>query len=157
MPLPSGLNNKTMKTITLIFLTLFLSKSCTNEAQNELTNTTIQYTANSRGFYQQVVIRNQKLTVSRDRNGTKSPEEINISDADWAELVKAFGKINLDEIPKLKDPTQKRFYDGAAIANLKIKYQDKEYETTDFDHGHPPAEIEKLVNKIVALAKEKEE
>jgi len=104
-----------------------------------------------------VVIRNQKLTVSRDRNGTKSPEEINISDTDWAELVKAFGKINLDEIPKLKDPMQKRFYDGAAIANLKIKYQDKEYETTDFDHGHPPAEIEKLVNKIVALAKEKEE
>ena len=83
--------------------------------------------------------------------------KINISDTDWAELVKAFGKINLDEIPKLKDPTQKRFYDGAAIANLKIKSQDKEYETTDFDHGHPPAEIEKLVNKIVALAKEKEE
>ena len=157
MPLPSGLNNKTMKTITLIFLTLFLSKSCTNEAQNDLTNTTIQYTANSRGFYQKVVVMNQKLTVSRDRNGSKLPEEINISDADWTELVKAFGKINLEEIPKLKDPTQKRFYDGAAIANLKIRYQDQEYETTDFDHGHPPAEIEKLVNKIVALAKEKEE
>ncbi len=157
MPLPSGLNNKTMKTITMIFLTLFLSKSCTNEAQNDLTNTTLQYTANTRGFYQKVVIMNQKITVSRDRNGSKLPEEINISDADWAELVKAFSKINLEEIPNLKDPTQKRFYDGAAIANLKIRYQDQDYVSPDFDHGHPPAEIEKLVNKIVALAKEKEE
>lgn len=49
-----------------------------------------------------MVVMNQKLTVSRDRNGSKLPEEINISDADWAELVKAFGKINLEEIPKLK-------------------------------------------------------
>ena len=145
-----------MKTITMILLTLFLGRSCA-EAQNDLVNTTIQYTANTRGFYQKVVIINQKATISRDRSEKVLPEEIKISDADWAALVTAFAKINLDELPKLKDPTQKRFYDGAAIANLKIKYQDKEYETTDFDHGFPPAAIEKLVNKIVALAKEKEE
>ena len=146
-----------MKTITMIFLSLFLAKSCSNEAQNDLTNTTIQYTANTRGFFQKVVIINQKATISRDRNGRELPEEIKISDADWKELVTAFAKINLEEVPKLKDPTQKRFYDGAAIANLKIRYQDKDYETTDFDHGFPPAAIEKLVNKIVELAKEKEE
>jgi len=146
-----------MKTITMIFLSLFLAKSCTNEAQQDLTNTTIQYTANTRGFYQKIVIINQKATISRDRNERELPQEIVISDADWAALVTAFSKINLEEIPKLKDPTQKRFYDGAAIANLKIRYQDQYYETTDFDHGFPPKEIEKLVNKIVALAKEKEE
>jgi len=146
-----------MKTITMIFLTLFLSKSCTNEAQNDFTNTTIQYTANTRGFYQKIVIINQKATISRDRSEKAPKEEIAISDADWKELVAAFGKINLEEVPKLKDPTQKRFYDGAPIANLKIRYQDQDYETTDFDHGFPPKEIEKLVNKIVALAKEKEE
>ena len=146
-----------MKTITMILVTVFLGKSCTNEAQNDLTNTTIQYTSNTRGFYQKIIIINQKATISRDRTEATLPEEIKISDADWKELVTAFAKINLDEVPKLKDPTQKRFYDGAAIANLKIRYQDRDYETTDFDHGYPPAEIEKLVNKIVALAKEKEE
>jgi hypothetical protein len=145
-----------MKTITMILLTIFLGKSCTNEAQNDLMNTTIQYTANTRGFYQKIVIINQKATIFRDRNEGALPEEIKISDADWKELVTAFGKINLEEIQKLKDPTQKRFYDGAAIANLKIRYQDQDFETTDFDHGFPPKEIEKLVNKIVALAKEKE-
>lgn len=145
-----------MKTITMIFLTLFLTKSCSNDAQNDLANTTIQYIANTRGFYQKIVVINQKATLSRDRSGKSQPQEIKISDADWKELVTAFSKINLEELPKLKDPTQMRFYDGAPIANLKVHYKDNNYETTDFDHGYPPKEIEKLVNKIVALAKEKE-
>ena len=145
-----------MKAITIIFLTIFLGKSCTNEAQNDIANATLQYTATTRGFFQKIVIINQKATISRDRNGEKSPEELVISDKDWKEIISYFEKIELDKVPTLKDPTQKRFYDGAAIANLKIRYQEKNYETTDFDHGFPPAEIEKLVNKIVSLAKAKE-
>jgi len=143
-----------MKAISMIFLAIFLGKSCSNEAQNDIANTTIQYTANTRGFFQKIIIINQKATISRDRNGNDTPREVKISDSDWKELVTAFGKINLEELPNLKDPTQKRFYDGAAIANLKVRYQDKNYETKDFDHGFPPKEIEKLVNKIVSLAKE---
>ena len=145
-----------MKAITMILLTVFLGKSCSNEAQNDIANTTLQYTASTRGFFQKIIIINQKATVFRDRNNEKSPEEINISDKDWKEIIGYFEKIDLEKISALKDPTQKRFYDGAAIANLKIRYQDKNYETTDFDHGFPPAEIEKLVNKIVSLVKEKE-
>jgi hypothetical protein len=71
-------------------------------------------------------------------------------------LIALFEKTNLEAFPDLKDPTQKRFYDGAAIAGLKVRYQDKNYETKNFDHGNPPVEIENLVNKIVALADEKE-
>ena len=145
-----------MKAITIILLTVFLGKSCSNEAQNDITNTTLQYTATTRGFFLKIIVSNQKATISRDRNGEKSPEEITISDNDWKEMIGYFEKIDLKKLPTLKDPTQKRFYDGAAIAHLKIRYQDKNYETTDFDHGFPPAEIEKLVNKIVSLAKVKE-
>jgi len=140
----------------MVFLLVFFGKSCNSEAQNDIANATIQYTANTRGFYQKIIIVNQKATISRDRDGKEVPTEVTISDADWNELVGYFQKIKLDELSTLKDPTQKRFYDGAAIANLKIRYQDKDYETVDFDHGNPPVEIEKLVNKIVALAKEKE-
>jgi hypothetical protein len=145
-----------MKAITIILLSVFLVKSCSNQAQNDIANTTLQYTASTRGFFQKIVVINQKATISRDRNGEKFPEEIAISDKDWKEIIGYFEKIDLEKLPTLKDPTQKRFYDGAAIANLKIRYQDKNYETTDFDHEFPPAEIEKLVNKIVSLAKEKE-
>jgi hypothetical protein len=145
-----------MKAISIILLSVFLVKSCSNQAQNDIANTTLQYTASTRGFFQKIVVINQKATISRDRNGEKFPEEIAISDKDWKEIIGYFEKIDLEKLPTLKDPTQKRFYDGAAIANLKIRYQDKNYETTDFDHEFPPAEIEKLVNKIVSLAKEKE-
>jgi hypothetical protein len=145
-----------MKAITIILLSVFLVKSCSNQAQNDIANTTLQYTASTRGFFQKIVVINQKATISRDRNGEKFPEEIAISDKDWKEIISYFQKIDLEKVPTLKDPTQKRFYDGAAIANLKVRYQDKNYETTDFDHEFPPAEIEKLVNKIVSLAKEKE-
>ena len=145
-----------MKVVSLIFLTLFLSKSCSNEAQNDIANATLQYSATTRGFFQKTVVINQKATISRDRNGEKFPQEITISDKDWKEIIGYFEKIDLEKLPTLKDPTQKRFYDGAAIANLKIRYKDKNYETIDFDHGFPPAEIEKLVNKIVSLGKAKE-
>ena len=145
-----------MKTLSLILLTLLMSKSCSNQAQNDIANTTVQYTANTRGFFQKIIIINQKATILRDRNGEKSPEEITISDKDWKEIIGYFEKIDLEKLPTLKDPTQKRFYDGAAIANLKIRYQDKNYETIDCDHGFPPAAIEEFVNKIVSLAKQEE-
>ena len=71
-------------------------------------------------------------------------------------MIGYFEKIELDKMPTLKDPTQKRFYDGAAIANLKDTLSKiKTMKQLDFDHGFPPAEIEKLVNKIVSLAKKK--
>lgn len=146
-----------MKTLSLIFLTLFLSKSCSKETQNDIANSVIEYSADTRGFHLKIIVANQKATISQGR-GTENPSvQIAISDADWKELVTEFQKVNLDEVPTLKDPTQKRFYDGAAIALLKIRYQDKNYETVAFDHGFPPAAIEKLVNKIASLAKQTEE
>jgi len=145
-----------MKAISMILLTLFLGKSCSNQAQNDITNSVIQYVANSRGYHLKIIITNQVATISKGRSTDNPSEQIKISDSDWKALVDAFAKINLEDIPNLKDPTQKRFYDGAAIANLKIRYQDKNYETVVFDHGFPPAEIEKMVNKIVSLAKEEE-
>lgn len=142
-----------MKIVSLIFLTLLMGKGCSDQAKNDLQNSVVQYTANTRGFHMQILVVNQKATISQGR-GTENPsEQIAISDADWKELITEFSKINLEEIPNLKDPTQKRFYDGAAIANLKIRYQDKNYETVAFDHGFPPAAIENFVKKIVSLAK----
>jgi hypothetical protein len=67
-----------------------------------------------------------------------------------------FETIELDSLPTLKAPTEKRFHDGAAIANLDVSYKDKKYKTTSFDHGYPPEAIKKLVTKINSFAKEKQ-
>jgi hypothetical protein len=61
--------------------------------------------------------------------------------------------LDLDLLSQLKAPTEKRLFDGAAIANLKITKQGKTFESQSFDHGYPPAEIEKVVNKMLSFVK----
>lgn len=143
-----------MKVFTLLVLTIFMAKGCSQEAKNDIANAKIVYTANTRGFYQKITIQNQEISVSRERDSSDKGVTSKISDADWKELVGYFEKIELDSLSTYKDPTQKRVYDGAAIAELIINYQEKEYQTKNFDHGYPPVEIEKFVNKLVSLVKE---
>ena len=142
-----------MKTITMILLTLFLGKSCNNEAQNDISKAILQYDAHTRGYHLKVIISDQKATISQARTTDAPSEQIKISDTDWKQMIGYFEKIKLDNLASLKDPSQKRFYDGAAIAQLKIRYQDKNYETIAFDHNNAPAEIKELVDKIVSLVK----
>lgn len=143
-----------MKILSLLFLTIFLGNGCDSAKAQDIETAVIEYTANTRGFYQKITVKNQMLTVSKDRDGNDKPVSTKISDADWKELVDFFKKVELDSLSKLKAPTEKRFYDGAAIANLKITFKEKAYETNSFDHGFPPKEIKKLVNTITSLAKE---
>ena len=142
-----------MKIYALILLNIFLSKGCGSNEQIEMKSAVVEYTATTRGFFQKVTVKNQEVFVTKDRNSGEIGTATKISDADWKELINDFKDINLEEIPNLKSPTEKRFYDGAAIANLNITFKDKTYKSQSFDHGFPPAEIEKLVNKINALVK----
>ena len=61
-----------MRTISLVLLTLFLGKSCTNQAQNDIANSVVQYTADTRGYHLKIIIVNQKATISQGR-GTDNP------------------------------------------------------------------------------------
>ena len=142
-----------MKLLSLLFLTIFLGKGCHDATAQDLQNTTIEYTANTRGFYQKITIKYQMVSISKDRNNNDKASSTKISDADWAALINDFKEVKLETLKDLKAPTEKRFYDGAAIANLKINYKDKDYETTSFDHGFPPKEIKKLVDKINSFSK----
>lgn len=142
-----------MKILTAILLTIFLGKGCGQADKNDLQNTIIEYTANTRGYYYKITIQDQMVTVSKDRKGDEVPDTTKLSDKDWTELTTDFKAVNLEEISTLEAPTQLRFHDGAAMANLKITYQDKIYESKTFDNGHPPEQIAKLVNKVNSFAK----
>src|SRR4051812_16041668 len=113
-----------MKILSLLFLTIFLGKGCDSEQKQDIATAVVEYEANTRGFYQKVTIQKQMITVLRDRKGAH-PKTEKISDADWKSLIAAFQEINLEELPNLKAPTEKRFYDGAAIGNLKVTYKEK--------------------------------
>ena len=143
-----------MKILSLLFLTIFLGNGCDSAKAQDIETAVIEYTANTRGFYQKITVKNQMVTISKDRDGNDKPVPKKISDAEWKDILDCFETMELDSLPQLKAPTEKRFYDGAAIANLKITFKDKAYETDSFDHGFPPKEIKKLVDTITSLAKE---
>jgi hypothetical protein len=146
--------------ISTLFVSLFLvcigcNSSKTSIAPNKQNYETlvIEYVANTRGFYQKVVVQNHTVSSTNDRNGQEQPSIQKVSDDDWNFLISEFNKVILDEVPNLKAPTEKRFYDGAAIASLKITFNGKTYETKDFDDGFPPAEIQKVVEIVNILFK----
>ncbi|QGK76080.1 hypothetical protein GIY83_19020 [Flavobacterium sp. SLB02] len=141
-----------MRILSLLLLTIFIGTSCSSQKTSDMTSTQIEYSAVSRGLYKLIVVQNKTVTVTNGKN--TQPVETKISDAKWKEIVAEFSKINLESIPTLKGPTEKRFYDGAAIGNLKIVQNQKIYETAGFDNGYPPKEIEKLVNLLVDFTKE---
>ncbi len=142
-----------MKLFTMIFLSIFLSKSCEGQTKNDLKTAVLEYTANTRGFYQKITIQDQMVSISKDRSGNEKPVATKISEKDWKELVGYFETIELESLATLKAPTEKRFHDGAAIADLKVTYKDKTYQTEAFDHGYPPEAIKKLITKINSFAK----
>ena len=141
-----------MRILSLLLLTIFIGTSCSSQKQADMTATKLEYSAVSRGLYKKIIVQNKTVSVTNGRN-TQAVES-KIDDAKWKQIVSEFSKINLDSIPTLKAPTEKRFYDGAAIGNLTIIQNQKTFETKGFDNGFPPKEIEKLVNLLVDFDKE---
>jgi hypothetical protein len=141
-----------MKILSFLLLTIFIGTSCVSQKNTNMSTTEIEYSAMSRGFFQKIVVKNQMVSISKSRGEEPSTNKIN--GAQWARIVAEFKKVNLEAIPQLKAPTEKRFHDGAAIANLKITQNGKTYETKGFDDGFPPPEIEKLVTLLVAFTQE---
>lgn len=144
-----------MKILALLLLPFLFGKSC--QGNNDLNTATIEYSAKTRGFYEKYVISNHSLNFYKDRVETETFKTIPITDEQWNGIIAVAQKLELGQLPKLKAPSEKRFYDGAAIANLKITYKDSVYQTENFDHGNPPAEIVNMVNTILSLTKEKNE
>ena len=150
-----------MRIVSLLWVFLFALASC-NSQKNTVGSTIkmkdieIQYEANTRGFYQKLVLKNAAISSTKDRNGIEIPIVQPVSDTDWNAIKDEINKVDLENLPNLKAPTEKRFYDGAAIANLKIIYKGETYQTTDFDHGFPPMQIKRVVEMVNLLFKPEE-
>lgn len=141
-----------MKTNALLFLSFFMVKGCSNEEKQQLATAEIVYTTTSRGSFQKITIHNQKISINKDKNDEGLGVTSKISDANWSDLVQLFVKLDLEKLSTYEGPTQKRLYDDAAIANLKVTYKEKEYNSASFDHGNPPVEIEDFIKKVLLVA-----
>lgn len=113
---------------------------------------TIYYEATSRGVFLSIKVENQMLYASKERDFKEYSDKIKISDADWAAISALANAVDLEKVKDLKWPTEKRYYDGAAHANIVFEAKGVKYPANGFDHGFPPAEVAQLVNKITKLA-----
>jgi hypothetical protein len=138
---------------TILFVFFVGCKPTKSDMNNHQNNgiPIINYEANARNFVLNIKVEHQMLFVSRVRDAKDYQEKITLSDADWKEIVTLTKAVDLVKVKELKGPTEKRFYDGAAHANITFVFEGIEYPANGFDHGYPPVEIEKLVNKIVKL------
>lgn len=134
-----------------MLLSILVFAGCAGQKKTDQNETKIEYKAYSRGFYQVIAIENQMGFVTK-RRGDK-PIAFRLSIADRKSLNIAIQELDLESLSQLKAPTDKRLFDGAAIASLKIMKQGKTFETQSFDHGYPPAEIQKIVNKTLSFVK----
>ena len=167
-----------MKTIALVFLSLFLTKSCqskkeatenapvaevvkTDETKPEMTEnnvqtgTKVEYEALSRGFFSKIIFENNQITVASDRNNPEKGTVVMLTKEDVSEISNLIKAVNLEELPNLKAPSEARTYDGAAHANLTITSNGTVYTGAGFDAGNPPSAIAKLVTKLVSYSEKK--
>ena len=142
-----------MKTLSIMLLSLLSAISCNVLAQQNLKNTTLEYVATTRGFYERIVIKNQTISVTNDRDAAEMPAATKISTADWKILNSEFQKLKLETIKDLVAPSEKRHTDAAAFGKLKIRQDKNEYSSNEFDNANPPEAIAKFTNKIMAIAK----
>jgi hypothetical protein len=150
-----------MRILSLLSVLLFVLGSCNSQKNGvgtiiEMKDIEIQYEANTRGFYQKLVIKNAAVSSTNDRDGKENPIVQKVSDTDWNTLREEINKVDLENLPNLIAPTEKRFYDGAAIAKLKIIYKGNTYQSSDFDHGFPPMQIKSVVEIVNLLFKPEE-
>jgi heat shock protein HslJ len=110
----------------------------------------IEYTASSRGSYQQIIINETEISKSKKRG--KNPLYKTYDSSKWNTLKEIVDTIHLETLPNLEAPSKDFQFDGAPLAKLKITSNGKTYETPPFDHGNPPKEISELIKEILSIS-----
>jgi len=139
-----------MKTICLsVLIALFVSCGTQKIVSYE-------YAINTRGYNFSIVVDQDSIKEVSDvrisKNGL-AKDTYPTSPELWNALQKGSNRIALTEIKTLQSPTNKRQFDGAMFANLKLITEDTAYTSAPFDHGQPPAMLKVVVDSLVNFMK----
>lgn len=109
-----------------------------------------EYSTISRGVYKLISINKKQVSVVNKRDVLPIIKTYSLQE--WGKLIDAIKTVDVENISNLKAPSDRRLFDGALIAKLVIYYDDKKYESSSFDHGNPPKEIETIVKEILSIS-----
>jgi hypothetical protein len=147
-----------MKLFLACFSLITLATNCnskktalsSNENTSQQTDVTISYSANTRGFFQELILTQNSFTEFKDYEKL-NPISKNLGAKEWNKCMQLLAEINVVTLPNLKSPTNFRQYDGAPFAQLSVIQKGDTIQSSYFDHKYPPAQIKPLVEYILSL------
>lgn len=138
-----------MKYFFLLLFPILMTETC---SQNSTQDKDISFTYETitRGSRTNYTLNKEEIKVVKNM-GTETKASKKMTSKDWDNLMERMEEIDVPNINKLKPPSDKRTFDGAAHAILSIKIGDMVYKTNSFDHGNPPSVLKPLVKAILRL------
>lgn len=138
-----------MKAFSTVALFVIVVAGCASARKTQLTDAAIEYKAVTRGRHLNVNYKNDTLSWYSGRGMATGGNQRILTAEEKESLFRLLDKVQLEDLNKLKSPTNARMYDGAMIADIKIITKDSTYESSSFDHGKPPAEIAEFVSQFL--------
>ncbi|KQT30885.1 hypothetical protein ASG22_19515 [Chryseobacterium sp. Leaf405] len=142
--------------ITSLIILVSLNLSCTpqqktEKPENNLNNfqkkhkiDKIELKEQTRGTNRIITFNPGSISTSLNENITKSE----LLSSDWENIVKQVNLIDLSKISTYKAPTTGRYSDRALASTIIITSDGKTYQSSSFDAGIPPKELEGLYNLL---------
>lgn len=139
-----------MKLHVLLFILVLPMMGCAQRTADISQLKSINYTASTRGFYLNIEINEDNISVERSRDSDTSISK-ELSDEKWQHLVALISEFDVRKLDKMASPSKKSQVDAAALANLEVETENHLYSCS-FDHGNPPEALKRLMEYMLTLS-----
>lgn len=102
---------------------------------------------------------NRLITFTSGSKTTTVNENVSVdvlSAVAWENIIKQAELIDLDKIALWQSPSEGRFGDRALASTVSITVDGKAYQSSSFDSGRPPKELENLYRELFKEIKAKQ-
>jgi len=139
--------NRRILSLILAGMVLCLASRC----QPSTDVSRIRFTSVTRGYHKEVNITKDSVhTLIQGRGGNETFSR-HLSAGEWDKLMGALKNITLQEISKLKSPTDKRAFDGARISSLEVQTSEGETLIHSFDDEQPHTTLKPLMDAVLEV------
>ncbi len=90
----------------------------------------------------------KEVEINRKKRSFKTTE------TEWKNLHILITNLNPEKIASFNPPTNKRLYDGAMAATIRVSINDTIYSSQTFDAGNPPEELASLYRELASSFRE---
>lgn len=148
--------------ILLIIFSTFININCSSQHKKDIYKNKltikeknekiekIEITEKTRGTNRVISFTPISKTVSINGNITITK----LSSIEWENIMKQAATIDLSKISLLESPTTNRYSDRALSSSISIISNKENYQSSDFDAGNPPKELNILYNTLIGSSKE---